>query len=70
MENYIAETSVRADSFSGAHSRRETLRRRQIYVGYNYQHSWIKKHVKTQDEFSLSWARQNFILPKQDVRKN
>jgi len=45
---------LKPDSFSGNQWRRETLRRRQIYVGYNYQSSRIKKHVKTQDEFSVS----------------
>ena len=32
---------LKPDSFSGTHWRRETLRRRQIYVGYNYQNSRI-----------------------------
>lgn len=58
LENYFTETSLRAGSFSGTQWRRETLRRRQIYVGYSYQNSRIKKHVKTQDEFSV------FELPK------
>jgi hypothetical protein len=53
LENYIADTSLRAGSFSGTHWRREALRRLQIRVGYNYQNSRIKKHIKTQEEFSV-----------------
>ena len=45
---------LKPGSFSGAQWRRETVRRRQIYVGYNYQNSRIQKHVKTQNEFSVS----------------
>ena len=45
---------LKPGSFSGTQWRRETLRRRQICVGYNYQKSRIKKHVKTQNECSVS----------------
>jgi hypothetical protein len=50
LENYIAEVALRAGSFSGTQWRRETLRRRQIYVRYSYQKRKIKKDVKIQDE--------------------